>query len=87
MELFGAYPSNVEINGVKYYNDSKGTNVDATVTAVNAFDSPVILLAGGFEKELSFEPLKPLLPKSRQKQLLQNKLRPPMLKHKKQTRL
>ncbi len=49
--------------GVRYYNDSKGTNVDATVTAVNAFDAPVILLAGGYEKGLSFEPLKPLLPK------------------------
>ena len=52
-----------EISGVKYYNDSKGTNVDATVTAVNAFDAPVILLAGGFEKGLSFDPIKPLLPK------------------------
>ena len=55
-----------ELNGVKYYNDSKGTNVDATVTALNAFDAPVILLAGGFEKELSFDPLKPLLPKIKQ---------------------
>ena len=52
-----------EKDGVKYYNDSKGTNVDATVTAVKAFDAPVILLVGGFEKELSFEPLKALLPK------------------------
>ncbi|MBR5410193.1 MAG: UDP-N-acetylmuramoyl-L-alanine--D-glutamate ligase [Clostridia bacterium] len=50
-----------EKDGVKYYNDSKGTNVDATVTALRAFSSPVILLAGGHEKGLSFEPLKPLL--------------------------
>ena len=55
-----------ELNGVKYYNDSKGTNVDATVTAINAFDAPVILLAGGYEKGLSFDPIKPLLPKIRQ---------------------
>ncbi|MBQ7687888.1 MAG: UDP-N-acetylmuramoyl-L-alanine--D-glutamate ligase [Clostridia bacterium] len=55
-----------EVNGVKYYNDSKGTNVDATVTAVNAFRAPVILLAGGYEKQLSFEPLKALLPKIKQ---------------------
>lgn len=47
-----------ELNGVKYYNDSKGTNVDATRIALKAFDSPVILLAGGHEKGLSFEPLK-----------------------------
>ncbi|MBR0509030.1 MAG: UDP-N-acetylmuramoyl-L-alanine--D-glutamate ligase [Clostridia bacterium] len=50
-----------ELGGVRYYNDSKGTNVDATVTALKAFDAPVILLAGGFEKGLSFEPLKPYL--------------------------
>lgn len=47
-----------ELNGVKYYNDSKGTNVDATRIALKAFDAPVILLAGGHEKGLSFEPLK-----------------------------
>ena len=51
-----------ELNGVKYYNDSKGTNVDATVTALKAFSSPVILLAGGHDKGLSFEPLKAYLP-------------------------
>lgn len=50
-----------EVNGVRYYNDSKGTNVDATVTALKAFSSPVILLAGGYEKGLSFEPLRPYL--------------------------
>ncbi len=47
-----------ELNGIKYYNDSKGTNVDATKTALKSFSAPVILLAGGFEKGLSFEPLK-----------------------------
>lgn len=47
-----------ELNGVKYYNDSKGTNVDATRIALKAFGAPVILLAGGHEKGLSFEPLK-----------------------------
>lgn len=40
------------IAGVKYYNDSKGTNTDATITAIKAFDQPVILLIGGFEKNL-----------------------------------
>lgn len=51
-----------ELNGVKYYNDSKGTNVDATVTALKSFTAPVILLAGGHEKGLDLSPIKPLLP-------------------------
>lgn len=47
-----------EINGVKYYNDSKGTNTDATITAVKAFDRGVILLVGGFEKGLDMAELR-----------------------------
>lgn len=47
-----------EKDGVRYYNDSKGTNVDATVIALKAFSCPTVLLAGGYEKGLSFEPLK-----------------------------
>ena len=50
-----------EIDGVKYYNDSKGTNIDATITALKAFDRPVILIAGGYEKGLSFASLQPYL--------------------------
>lgn len=50
-----------EKNGIRFYNDSKGTNVDATVTALKAFDCPVILLAGGHEKGLDLSPLKPFL--------------------------
>lgn len=51
-----------ELDGVRYYNDSKGTNVDATRIALKAFTSPVILLAGGHEKGLSLEPLREYLP-------------------------
>ena len=47
-----------EINGIKYYNDSKGTNTDATITAVKSFDKGVILLVGGFEKGLPMDELK-----------------------------
>ncbi len=50
-----------EKDGVRFYNDSKGTNVDATVTALKAFSSPVVLLAGGHEKGLDLTPLKSLL--------------------------
>ena len=47
-----------EKDGVRYYNDSKGTNTDATVTALKAFDKGVILLIGGFEKGLPMDDVK-----------------------------
>ena len=46
------------LNGVKYYNDSKGTNTDATITALKAFDRGVILLVVGYEKGLSMDEMK-----------------------------
>lgn len=49
------------INTVRYYNDSKGTNTDATITALKAFDQPVILIAGGYDKKTGFEELRPYL--------------------------
>ena len=48
------------INGNKVYNDSKATNTDATIIALNAFEKPVILLLGGFEKGLDMTPVKAL---------------------------
>lgn len=47
-----------EINGVKYYNDSKGTNPDATITAIKSFDTKIILLVGGYEKGLPMDEVK-----------------------------
>ncbi len=47
-----------ELNGVRYYNDSKGTNTDATITALKAFDHGVILLLGGYEKGLAMDGVK-----------------------------
>lgn len=52
-----------EVDGVKYYNDSKGTNPDSTTVALKAFDQSVILLAGGYDKKTGFEAIKPLLNK------------------------
>ncbi len=46
-----------EVQGVKYYNDSKATNTDATIIALKAFEQPVILLMGGFEKGLDLKEL------------------------------
>lgn len=44
-----------EIEGVRYYNDSKGTNIDAAVTALNAIKENIILIAGGDAKGQKFD--------------------------------
>ena len=46
-----------EINGIKFYNDSKGTNVDAAVIALKAIKKNIILIAGGDGKGQSFDQL------------------------------
>jgi len=43
--------------GVVYYNDSKGTNVDSTIKALESFTEPVVLIAGGKGKGQDFAPL------------------------------
>ena len=51
MELVG------ELDGVFFYDDSKGTNVGAVVAALDRFPRPVVLIAGGRDKGGSYEPL------------------------------
>jgi UDP-N-acetylmuramoylalanine--D-glutamate ligase len=46
-----------EKDGVRYYNDSKGTNVGAVVKSLASFSAPVILLAGGVDKGGKYTPL------------------------------
>ncbi len=46
------------INGVTYYDDSKGTNVGSTVAALLGFTRPVVLIAGGDGKGQDFSPLR-----------------------------
>jgi UDP-N-acetylmuramoylalanine--D-glutamate ligase len=50
-----------ELDGVSYYNDSKGTNVDAVLKSLESFSSPVILIAGGRDKEGDFSRLRDLV--------------------------
>lgn len=45
----------VTVNGVKYYNDSKGTNPDASIQAVRAMTTPTILIGGGYDKGSEYE--------------------------------
>jgi UDP-N-acetylmuramoylalanine--D-glutamate ligase len=48
-----------EIAGVSWYDDSKGTNVGATVAALSGMERPVVLIAGGDGKGQDFSPLAP----------------------------
>ena len=45
------------VDGADYYNDSKGTNPDASIKAVEAMVKPTILIAGGYDKKSSYDEL------------------------------
>ena len=47
-----------ELDGVKIYNDSKATNIKATQIALSAFNTPVVILLGGMERNQDFFELK-----------------------------
>ena len=53
-----------EINGVKWYNDSASSSPTRTISGINAFKENIILIAGGYDKNLEYEPLaKPVVDK------------------------
>src|SRR5206468_8368607 len=58
---FKGLPHRVELvaerDGVRFYDDSKGTNVGAAVAALEGFRTPVVLIAGGDGKGQDFAPL------------------------------
>jgi UDP-N-acetylmuramoylalanine--D-glutamate ligase len=58
---FRAVPHRIEfvreLDEIAYYNDSKGTNVDSTLKALESFGEPVLLIAGGVGKGQDFAPL------------------------------
>jgi UDP-N-acetylmuramoylalanine--D-glutamate ligase len=49
-----------EVDGVKYYNDSKATNPVATIIAVRSFAAPIVLIAGGLDRGSDYMELLPL---------------------------
>jgi UDP-N-acetylmuramoylalanine--D-glutamate ligase len=62
LAAFGGLPHRAqwvaEVDGVRYVNDSKGTNVGATVAAVEGMDGPLVLIAGGDGKQQDFSGLR-----------------------------
>lgn len=51
-----------ELDGVKWYNDSIGTSPTRTIAGLNSFSEDIILIAGGYDKHLEYEPIaKPIV--------------------------
>ena len=51
-----------EINGSKWYNDSIASSPTRTIAGLNSFDEEIVLIAGGYDKHLDYEPIaKPIL--------------------------
>ena len=44
-----------EVDGITFINDSKGTNTDASTIAIKALKPPIVLIAGGYDKRVSFD--------------------------------
>ncbi len=53
-----------ERRGVRWYNDSIGSSPSRTIAGLVAFDKPVILIAGGYDKKIPYEPLGPVAAKT-----------------------
>jgi UDP-N-acetylmuramoylalanine--D-glutamate ligase len=74
VKAFSGLPHRIEFagerNSIKFYDDSKGTNVGSVLRALETFTQPVILLLGGRDKDGDFESLKPLLKKKTKKVIL-----------------
>ncbi len=44
-----------EADGIRYYNDSKGTNPDAAIKGIQAMNRPTLLIGGGYDKQSTYE--------------------------------
>ena len=71
---FRGLPHRIEYAGekksVRFYDDSKGTNVGSVVRALDTFSDPVILLLGGRDKDGDFDTLQPILKKKAKRVVL-----------------
>lgn len=58
---FGGVEHRIELvrtlDGVRYYNDSIATSPTRTIAGLNAFDQKIIVIAGGYDKKISYKPL------------------------------
>lgn len=61
------------IHGVDFYDDSKATNVDAVIRAVESFTKPVVLIMGGLDKGGNFQALREILPRHVKKLIVMGK--------------
>ncbi len=65
---FGGVPHRCELvrerNGVRWYNDSIGSSPSRTIAGLEAFDRQVILIAGGYDKHIPYDPLGPVAAKT-----------------------
>ena len=61
LSQFKALPHRLElvaqINGVSWYNDSKATTPESAIAAIEAFEQPTIIIAGGYDKNVAFDEL------------------------------
>jgi UDP-N-acetylmuramoylalanine--D-glutamate ligase len=61
------------LHGVDFFNDSKATNVDAVIRAVESFSRPVVLIMGGLDKGSNFQALREVLPRHAKKLIVMGK--------------
>jgi len=71
---FSGLPHRMEwvrtLNGVRWYNDSKGTNIGSVEKSLRGFDTPVTLIAGGKDKGGDYALLRPVLSEKRPRLIL-----------------
>jgi len=55
-----------QIDGVKWYNDSVSSSPTRTIAGLNSYDEPIVLIAGGYDKNLDYTPIaKPIIQKAK----------------------
>jgi UDP-N-acetylmuramoylalanine--D-glutamate ligase len=69
-----------EVKGVRFYDDSKATNVGAVVKALEGFNEPIVLIAGGRDKGGDYSPLQELIQRKVRALLLIGEAREIMMK-------